>query len=65
MCYALNGYKGIHSTAYAQAVTRRLEKAVSDAKGRNGVVNHAEATANIIAALGKMKVDLEKGKVFW
>ena len=64
LCYAINGYKGIHSLEYVKEVDRRLNAAVKLAT-RNGQVNKELATQNIIKALGDMKKLLEQGKPFW
>jgi hypothetical protein len=64
LCYAINGYKGIHSLEYVKEVDRRLNMAVKDAT-RQGVVNKELATQKIIEALAEMKKSLEKGDAFW
>jgi hypothetical protein len=65
LCYAINGYKGIHSLEYVKEVNTRLENAVKDATNRAGQVDKAQATENIKNALKEMKTTLEKGKAFW
>ena len=65
LCYAINGYKGIHSLEYVKEVDRRLRKAVSDATNKQGKVNKDLATQNIVKALGEMKKTLEEGGAFW
>jgi len=64
LCYAINGYKGIHSLEYVKEVDRRLTEAVKAAT-RNGKVNKELATQKIIEALGEMKKVLGEGKAFW
>ena len=65
LCYAINGYKGIHSLEYVKEVDRRLNDAVKKATNGKGVVNNEIAKQKIIEALTAMKNSLEKGKPFW
>lgn len=53
------GYKGIHSEEYAEAVLRRLEKAI------RGKRTKAEREAAIREALTEMAKILEEGGSFW
>ncbi len=60
MCYAINGYKGIHSLKYTQAVAKKLEAAVKQGKG-----DFDKTRTLIKIELSLMKTSLEKGKSFW
>ena len=60
MAYAINGYKGIHSLKYTQAVAEKLEDAVRAGRG-----NIVSTQTKIKLALDSMKTSLEKGDVFW
>ena len=51
LAYAINGYKGIHSQAYAKKVWEILVK--------------AEKTGKVKEALAFMKTELEAGRTFW
>jgi hypothetical protein len=59
MSYAINSYKGIHTKEYADAVLKRLEKAVADG------ASYAEKRQNVIDALTDMRTILERGRSFW
>ena len=50
LCYAINGYKGIHSLEYVKEVDRRLNDAVKKATNGKGVVNNEIAKQKIIEA---------------
>jgi hypothetical protein len=65
LCYAINGFKGIHSLEYVKEVNKRLEDAVKVATNRAGKVNKEIATENIKSALKDMKKSLENGEAFW
>ncbi len=54
LCYALNGYKGIHGWEYTQAVYRRLEAAFE-----------LGGAAKVRQALKDMAKILEDGGTFW
>ena len=60
MAYAINGYKGIHSLKYKQAVAKKLEAAVTKGRG-----NFERIQKNIKNASREMKETLEDGGAFW
>jgi hypothetical protein len=63
MAIAINGYKGIHSEAYAKAVDDRLKAAV--AKGKKRGMSDAEIKLLLQGELTEMRKTLEQGKTFW
>lgn len=64
MAYAINGYKGIHSLPYTQAVAKKLEEAVK-AGTKNGKADFGLIQQKIKDLLTNMKKTLERGDKFW
>ncbi len=64
MAYAINGYKGIHSLKYTQAVAKKLEAAVKLGT-KNGKADFGVIQQKIKDTLADMKKTLENGGKFW
>ena len=64
MAYAINGYKGIHSVKYTQAVAEKLEAAVKNGT-RQGKAEFDLIQQKIKDTLAAMKKTLENEGKFW
>lgn len=63
LCFAINGYDGLHSQAYRNAVHKKLNDTVTKGVARGD--SKAAITKQLKKDLQTMRHTIEQGKRFW